>query len=174
MKTCCTCKAEKETTEFHKNKNSCKECRKIERKASYEKRKAQHYDDILMYNKQWVADNPEKNKQHKKRWNQRNVEKCRIICNKRYSYAKQARPQWSNKFFIEEAYRLAQMRSEVFKTQWEVDHIIPIKGLDVCGLHVETNLQVIPRSFNASKQNRFTKQYGWSDFFKETCLAKVN
>lgn len=166
MKRCCTCKCEKDETEFHKNKPSCKLCRKEERKRSYEKRKADDYQAILDYNKEWCSQNPEKNKQAKKKWNQLNADKCRIICNKRYSYAKQARPQWSNKFFIEEAYRLAQMRSELFKTQWEVDHIVPIRGSDVCGLHVETNLQVIPRSLNASKQNRFTRHYHWSEFFK--------
>ena len=171
MKRCCTCKQEKEITEFHLNKPSCKECRKEERRRSYEKRKETDYESLLSYNRDWCSNNPEKTKEHKKKWNQSNVEKCRLICNKRYSYAKQARPQWSNKFFIEEAYILAQMRSTLFKTQWEVDHIIPVKGSDVCGLHVETNLQVIPRSLNASKQNRFTKQYKWSDFFKETHMA---
>ena len=168
---CCTCKIEKPTSEFHLNKPSCKECRKIERKKSYQKRKASDYQSILDYNLQWVKDNPEKNAEHKKRWNQLNVDRCRIICNKRYSYAKQSRPKWANNFFVEEAYELAQRRSNLFGTRWEVDHIIPIKGKDICGLHVETNLQVIPRSINASKQNRFTKQYKWSEFFKETYLA---
>ena len=171
MKVCCTCKVEKVLSEFHKNKPSCKECRKIERKLSYEKRKAAGYEDLLEYNRQWIAQNPEKNKEHKKRWNRLNIDKCRIICNKRYSYAKQSRPEWANKFFIEEAYHLAQMRSTLYAERWEVDHVIPIKGKDVCGLHVETNLQVIPRSMNASKQNRYTKQFKWSEFFKENRVA---
>lgn len=171
MKICCTCKHELDEINFHKNKPSCKDCRKLERKRSYEKRKASDYLNILEYNRQWVEKNPEKNREHKKRWNQLNVDKCRIICNKRYSYAKQSRPEWANKFFIEEAYELAQRRSKLFKTRWEVDHIIPIKGKDVCGLHVETNLQVLPRSINASKQNRYTKQYRWSEFFQESGMA---
>lgn len=166
MKRCCTCKVEKLETSFHKNKPACKDCRKLERKKSYENRKAVDYQGLLEYNKQWSKDNPEKTHQHKKRWNQLNVDKCRLICNKRYSYAKKARPSWANLFFIEEIYDLAQRRSNLFKTRWEVDHILPIKGLDVCGLHIETNLQVIPRSVNASKQNRHTKQYKWSEFFK--------
>lgn len=174
MKVCCTCKIEKEEELFHKNKPSCKTCRQSERKKSYEKRKSENYAELLDYNRQWVLDNPDKNKEHKKRWNQANVDKCRITCNKRYSYAKQARPEWANKFFIEEAYHLAQIRSKLFQERWEVDHVIPIKGKDVCGLHVENNLQVIPRSINASKQNRFTKHYQWSEFFKETHMAQTN
>jgi len=174
MKTCCTCKVEKDISAFHVNKPSCKDCRKVERKASYANRKAKDYKGILEYNKQWASDNPEKSSAAKKRWNQANIEKCRITCNTRYSYAKRARLQWSNKFFIEEAYILAQVRSSLFGTQWEVDHIVPIKGQDVCGLHVENNIQVIPRSLNASKQNRFTRQYLWSEHFKETSLASIN
>ena len=166
MKRCCTCKIEQEEDNFHKNKSSCKTCRKLERKKSYENRKAVDYQGLLEYNRQWALDNPEKNREHKKRWNQLNVDKCRVICNKRYSYAKQSRPEWANKFFIEEAYELAQRRSKLFGTQWEVDHIIPIKGKDVCGLHVEYNLQVLPRSINASKQNRYTKHFQWSELFQ--------
>lgn len=37
----------------------------------------------------------------------------------------------------------------------EVDHIIPIAHPDVCGLHVPWNLQVIPRSLNRIKNNKF-------------------
>jgi hypothetical protein len=38
---------------------------------------------------------------------------------------------------------------------FEVDHIIPLKHKDVCGLHVLKNLQVLPRSQNRSKGNKF-------------------
>tara|TARA_R110000868_G_scaffold117284_1_gene311705 strand:+ start:82 stop:678 length:597 start_codon:yes stop_codon:yes gene_type:complete len=38
---------------------------------------------------------------------------------------------------------------------FEVDHIIPVKGKNVCGLHVLKNLQVIPRSENRRKGNSF-------------------
>lgn len=66
-----------------------------------------------------------------------------------------ASPSWQNRFFIQEAYLLAQLRTEKFGFQWHVDHIIPVRGSNVCGLHVENNLQVIPARDNNSKGNRY-------------------
>ena len=66
-----------------------------------------------------------------------------------------ATPSWANRFFIEEAYSLAALRTKMLGFAWHVDHIVPLQHPKVCGLHTHTNLQVIPGSENCRKQNRY-------------------
>ena len=63
-------------------------------------------------------------------------------------------PQWANAFFIGEIYALARLRTKVTGILWEVDHIIPLNGRLVSGLHVENNLRVITLQANRVKGNR--------------------
>lgn len=72
----------------------------------------------------------------------------------RFAAKMHATPPWANKFFIEEAYHLAALRSDMMGFKWEVDHILPLRHKLFCGLHVEYNLQVIPRVDNMRKGNR--------------------
>ena len=62
---------------------------------------------------------------------------------------------WANDFFIEEAYALARLRTEMTGFEWSVDHICPMQGEFISGLHVENNLQVIPAVDNLSKSNKW-------------------
>lgn len=58
-------------------------------------------------------------------------------------------PPWADKKAIRWFYREAQ------KLGLEVDHVIPLKGELVCGLHVHTNLQLLTSEENARKRNHF-------------------
>jgi hypothetical protein len=78
---------------------------------------------------------------------------------KKYHASKLKRtPHWLTEddfWLIEQAYELAQRRSELFGFPWDVDHVIPLQGELVSGLHTPYNLQVIPAQLNQSKSNRF-------------------
>lgn len=67
-----------------------------------------------------------------------------------------AMPNWANTFVLKEAYRLAKLRTTMTGIPWEVDHIIPLNHPRVCGLHVEANIRVVPRTVNRAKGNRWS------------------
>jgi hypothetical protein len=92
--------------------------------------------------------------QHSRRWQQRNPAVVTALVARRKARLLRATPAWANTFFIEEAYDLAQRRTQATGFEWHVDHVIPLQGKTVCGLHVESNLRVVPAAVNHSKGNR--------------------
>lgn len=59
-------------------------------------------------------------------------------------------------FVCEEAFHLAELRKDVTGFKWHLDHVIPLCGDKVSGLHVWNNFAVIPASENLSKNNSYT------------------
>lgn len=95
----------------------------------------------------------------------KNRERVRRYCARKL----QATPRWANQFIINEIYRLAVDRSKATGVPHEVDHIVPLMSDEVCGLHVEHNLRVIPKIANTTKKNKhiFTenrKEDQWAIF----------
>ena len=67
-------------------------------------------------------------------------------------------PAWltdDDHWMIRQAYDLAALRTRMFGFAWHVDHVIPLQGKYVSGLHTPLNLQVIPAAANIAKANRF-------------------
>jgi len=132
MKACCTCKVELSSSCFHKNKSEsdglhkmCKSCR------------AKH-------------DKPAKSVGVARQlaWQKRNPGKASAR-SKVYKASKIHRmPKWANPEAISFFY-------ECRPAGCHVDHVIPLRGKTISGLHVETNLQWLPASENCSKGNAF-------------------
>ena len=64
-------------------------------------------------------------------------------------------PAWANKKAIQQIYIEARQLSEKTGIPHEVDHIIPSNNPLVCGLHVESNLQIITEKENQIKSAKF-------------------
>lgn len=62
-------------------------------------------------------------------------------------------PSWANMAAIRAVYAKCRRLSKTTGIPHHVDHIIPLKGENVSGLHVETNLQILTASENCRKRN---------------------
>jgi len=117
------------------------------RAATKEKRRA--------YNRAWRAANPRLKSAETKRWRLKNPARVRANKAQRRAAQLQRTVSWSNKKLIEQVYKQARALTVETGELYHVDHIIPLKGKLVSGLHVETNLQAIPAKDNLSKSNKF-------------------
>jgi hypothetical protein len=71
---------------------------------------------------------------------------------------KNAMPAWANRKAIARIYREARRVTQETGVKHVVDHVIPLSGKYVCGLHVEGNLMVITHEENALKSNKFSDE----------------
>ena len=93
-----------------------------------------------------------------KQWRERNPHKHAAREVRRRAAKIQRTPSWLDAdglWMIEEAYELAALRTKMLGVKFEVDHVLPLQGKKVSGLHVPENLQVIPAKQNRTKYNRF-------------------
>jgi hypothetical protein len=86
-----------------------------------------------------------------KHYRQENREKVRAWNGSRRAALRNACPAWADKKAIAAKYREAVSMERETGIAHHVDHIIPLAGARVCGLHVAENLAVIPAGDNLRK-----------------------
>ena len=158
----------------------CKQCHKVkcrewylanhERKRKCVQKWKQDNPERTRENlKKWRQNNPERNREYVKKWRQNNPELKRE-CEKRYNRnnkgirnAYQARKRavkknalapWANVGAVKDVYIKARRLTKLTGVKHHVDHVYPLQSEYMCGLHVETNLQILTEKENIAKGNR--------------------
>jgi ribosomal protein L3 len=166
-KWCYCCKTNKDVSLFgiNRSKPDClaSECRECKRQKDKEY-SAKHREEARKRAFLWYEmnkNNPEKMekfKENQRKYRAKTKDKHAARQAKRRSLKQKATPLWLTQEQlrqIQTEYALSAWCSEVMNMKYHVDHIVPLKGKDVCGLHVPWNLQVIPAKTNLKKGNRY-------------------
>lgn len=156
----------------HNARGTCISCKKV-KKDSYREANKEHLaekqaiyqrdsEKVKAYQAEYFQRNKEKNYAAAKRWRDRNPEKQKQILQDDYLARKhewpayvakrrakllQAIPAWADLEKIKSVY-------EECPAGMHVDHIIPLQGKTVSGLHVHNNLQYLTPVENMRKGNR--------------------
>jgi hypothetical protein len=159
---------------LRKTKGACVECLKIEWQRGNESRAGyfKEYnkrDDIKDRKSDWYQANrdavidraktrpAEKLREYRNAWKENNILQVRADTKARRRKHREATPPWltrKQKTEIRQLYQIAITMTKTTGEQYVVDHIVPLRSPDVCGLHVPWNLRVITQEANLKKSNK--------------------
>jgi hypothetical protein len=174
-KECKKCKETKELEHFYCYKNRyetwCKVCKLAKEREWYlaNKDKAHatqkrshdnHKETGKAASKRWGEENKDRKLENTRRWQKENPGLVNAITARRRAAKLQATPKWLTEeqhAEITELYVLAKELQWLSEEPLEVDHIYPLQGEEVSGLHVPWNLQILPKKLNLIKSNKVVK-----------------
>jgi hypothetical protein len=142
---------------YNRPKKKCKSCEAI----TYKAWARDNRQKLLDRNKKYRADNPDfcKLMANKNMGNQKLYQTSRnSLAAKRRGNKLHATPKWLSKdqlIKMGDLYWLCKDLLLISGQEYHVDHIVPLKGKNVCGLHVPWNLQILPSDVNIRKSNKY-------------------
>ena len=172
-KTCNLCKIPKKLGEFNKHSGRkdgynerCRVCsRDVQRKyrrVSLEKTRQQNRESyqrckarVARYGQDYRKSNKESISQRMRQYLQQNKAEYAARDATRRARKLEATPTWSDPIKIKHVYWVCNFISELTGVKHHVDHIHPLQGKTICGLHVHTNLQILTAKENRAKGNKF-------------------
>jgi len=119
---------------------------------------ALHSESLKARSRIFYEQNAEVLREKGRDYQKKNLHKFAANNAKRDAAKLQRTPAWlteDDKWIMAQAYELAVLREKVVGGKWHVDHIVPLQGKVVSGLHVPNNLQILPAKLNRSKSNNY-------------------
>jgi hypothetical protein len=163
---------------LRKTKGACVDCLKEDWQKDNEKR-AEYFreynrkteikdrkNEWYLANREQVIDRAktrpaEKLREYRNTWKENNKTQVRADTKARRRKHRQATPPWltrKQKTEIRQIYQIAITMTKTTGERYVVDHIVPLRGQDVCGLHVPWNMRVITQDENLKKSNKYVAQ----------------
>jgi hypothetical protein len=127
------------------NDKSCLACRNLQAKKDY----ADNPDRFIARVQNSKSKKANEYKQYQRQYRRENLNLYRFHCAKRWTAKLHATPKWAN---LEDI----KLKYEFCPYGLVVDHIVPLQGKRVCGLHVPWNLQYLTKEDNARKYNKLS------------------
>jgi len=155
---------------LRKTKGSCLECVKEDWAVDNERRKGKPKSEAAIAagrryyekNREAViarasARPAEEKRRNRAEYKDRNIDVVRADTSVRKRRHREATPKWLTKterLQMRDLYVQARKMTELTRERYVVDHIVPLRGEEVCGLHVPWNLRVITQEENLKKSNK--------------------
>lgn len=139
-----------------RTEKKCRDCNQVKSAKEFNRARSAR-DGLATYCKtcmraRWLKSNgPE----HVREWYRNNRAVATAYVAKRRALKVRATPAWSDQQAIRRFYEEAHRLTVTTGVKHAVDHIVPLNSKLVCGLHVPSNLRVIPAVENLSKHNRW-------------------
>lgn len=143
---CCCCARTRSATDYRKHISKRRAV-----KAAYN---AEHREESRVRTAAWNLKNPGATRERAAQWHRKNPDKSCAKTAKRRAALANRTPAWANLDAVTALYVAARRLTETTGVPHHVDHIIPLHGATVSGLHVETNLQILSARDNLQKGNR--------------------